>query len=106
MIAHANKTPYLFSLIPQIASLMRISLIFLVLAGVAHAQSLNNDFGSQADKVSPQLKVNRQADATVTVIVSLNGPMSGRLNGLMQRNGVRLRREMKALRSFSVSLPF
>src|SRR6185503_5542630 len=105
MIAQANKTPYLFSLIPQIASLLRISLIFLILAGVAHAQSLNNDFGSQAYKVSPQLNANRQ-DVTVTVIVNLNGPTSGRLNGFMQRHGVRLRREMKALRSFSVSLPF
>ena len=106
MIAQANKTSYLVSLIPQIASLLRISLMFLILAGVAHAQSLNNDLGSQAYKVSLVLKVDRQADVTVTVIVTLNGPTSGRLNGFLQRNGVRLRREMKALGSFSVSLPF
>jgi len=105
MIANANKASRLFSLIPQIASLLRISLTFLILVGMAQAQSLNNS-ESQSDKISPLLKGNQRADETVTVVVTLNGPTSGGLNGFMNRNGVRLRREMKALRSFSVSLPF
>ena len=106
MLAKANKNFRLFSLIPQIASLLRISLIFLILVGVAQAQSLNNHSESQSNKVSPLLKGNRQADEPVTIIVTLNGPTSGGLNGFMQRYGVRLRKDMKALRSFSLSLPF
>ncbi|HVI71982.1 MAG TPA: S8 family serine peptidase, partial [Pyrinomonadaceae bacterium] len=105
MITNANKASRLFSLIPQIASLLRISLIFLILVGVAQAQSLNSNSESQSNKISPLLKGNTAADETMTVVVTLNGPTSGGLNGFMNRNGVRLRREMKALHSFSVSLP-
>ena len=92
MLAKANKNFRLFSLIPQIASLLRISLIFLILVGAAQAQSLNNHSESQSNKVSPLLKGNRQADETVTIIVTLSGPTSGGLNGFMRRNGVRLRK--------------
>ena len=104
MIANANKASRLFTLILPLASLLRLCLVFLILVGVAQAQSLNNS-ESQSDKISPLLKRNMRADETVTVVVTLNGPTSGGLNGFMNRNGVRLRREMKALHSFSVSLP-
>src|SRR5688500_9983021 len=60
----------------------------------------------KADKVSPILKADpHNADKTVTVIVTLNGPKSGLLNALMQRAGVQQRREMKRLGTFSLSLP-
>src|SRR4029078_6250465 len=61
---------------------------------------------SKAGKVSPTLKTDWQnADKTVNVIVTLNGPKSGLLNSFMQRAGVQKRREMKRLSTFSLSLP-
>src|SRR5215213_4163877 len=77
---------------------------WLNVVDTAQAQSLNN---RKANNVSPLLQGNKhKSDETVTVIVTLDGPRSGRLNALLKQNGVRQRREMKSLGSFSVTLPF
>src|SRR5688500_4796961 len=106
MVVKIIEASRCFSLVTPITALLRLVPIFLLLVGVAQVQRLNQDYKSQSDKVSLQLQGNRPAGDTVTVIVSLNGSSSGSLNGFLQRNHVRLRREMRALRSFSVSLPF
>ena len=62
---------------------------------------------STAHKVSPLLKASKHhPEETVTVIVTLGATRSARLNGFLNRNGIRQRREMKNLASFSVTLPF
>ncbi|HZI49692.1 MAG TPA: S8 family serine peptidase, partial [Pyrinomonadaceae bacterium] len=75
-------------------------LFYVTLVQITHAERPER----QNSKVSFLLK--GRADETVTVIVTLAGPKSGRLNAFLQQNGIHQRREMKSLRSFSLSLPF
>src|SRR4026207_1771400 len=99
MIARSKKAARLISLI----AITITSLVYVTLAQITHAERPE----PQTEKVSSLLKGNKhRADDTLTVIVTLNGPISGRLNALLKQNDVRLRREMKNLRSISVSLPF
>src|SRR5918992_1546009 len=73
----------------------------------AQAQDLNNRHQPTATKLSRLLKGDKhKAHETVTVIVTLSGPRSAGLNALLKNSGVRHRREMKNLGSFSVTLPF
>src|ERR1044072_5463476 len=61
----------------------------------------------KAVKVSPRLaRGTHQSDEWVTVIVELNNFRSGQFNSFLKRNGVRLEREMKKLRTFSIKVPF
>ena len=81
------------------------SLVCMTLVQITHAQRSGQH--SENQRVSLLLKGNNHsANETVTVIVTLGGPRSGRLNAFLQQNGVSQRREMRSLRSFSVSLPF
>jgi serine protease AprX len=99
MIAQSKRAAHLISLIAIILT----SLVCVTLVQITHAERPER----QTEKISSLLKGNKhRPDETVTVIVTLNGPGSGRLNALIKQNDVRLRREMKNLRSFSLSLPF
>src|SRR4029079_16094856 len=75
---------------------------------VVHAEGQDRPSQSQrADNLSLLLKHgNHQPDERVTVIVTLNGPLSGRLNAFLAQNEIHRRKEMKSLGSFSLSLPF
>jgi hypothetical protein len=63
--------------------------------------------GRSDDKVSSELRgfVNRTKAETVEVVVELSAPPSGRLNALLQRNGVRLRGHFASLDAMAVELP-
>src|SRR6185369_6651941 len=88
----------LFSLSRVIAILL-VVLVPVTFVGVVEADRPSE---LQTDKVSPLLKGNKyRADETVTVIVTLNGSRSGRLNAFLNQAGIHQRREMKNLRSFS-----
>jgi hypothetical protein len=96
----------LFSLLLPI-TIFLTSLGWINFAQVAHA---GNPDGSpkppKADKISPLLKGDKQQpEKRVTVIVTLNDSISGRLNAFLNQGEVRRRKEMKSLGSFSVNLP-
>jgi hypothetical protein len=87
--------------------LSAIALTSVYLASIQGAKAGNEEPPRQfkTDKVSPLLKAQAYAaDQRVTVIVTLNGPKSAALNSLLRRAGVRQRREMKNLGTFSLSL--
>ena len=93
---------FLLSFVNAIA----LTIVDLPIVQIANAGRPENTPKLKTDKVSPLLKADwHNADKTVTVIVTLNGPKSGLLNALMQRAGVQQRREMKRLGTFSLSLP-
>src|SRR5215204_3488930 len=67
----------------------------------AHAARLDEHAAvQQDDKLSTH-----QPDETLTVIVTLSGSRSSRLNAFLAQNGIHKRREMKNLSTFSLSLP-
>src|ERR1041384_6929790 len=88
-------------------SILLTSLGWANFAPVVHAGGLDRPSKSQrADKLSPVLKDDKQQpDKRVTVIVTLNGSISGRLNAFLAQSEVRRRREMKSFGSFSLNLP-
>src|SRR5688572_15916338 len=92
-----------------VAALLVTSLNSLILTGAAHAAAQTGNASTQrkAEKVSPLLQPDSHTpDERVTVLVTLSAAIGGSLNAFLNQNGVRPRREMKSLRSFSVSLPF
>src|SRR6266536_505405 len=84
-------------------------------APVVGSASANDGSTSQADnqwrvpdKVSSNLRERvreGRTDDTVSVILQLNGPPTGSLNALLQRNGVRVKDHFDDLDSYSVDLP-
>ncbi|HKR21689.1 MAG TPA: S8 family serine peptidase, partial [Pyrinomonadaceae bacterium] len=102
-----NSKFRLFSL-PILLTALLINPVLLSLTNKVQAAPANKGFQvQQIEKISPILKVKQhRQEERVIVIVSLKGPMSGRLNAFLAQNGVQRRREMKALGNFSLSLPF
>src|SRR5258707_9245687 len=103
MLNRWKKATCLISL-PVIAILLT-SPPWQTLIEIAQAGSVNSD--SRGNKVSPLMKGNNhKADETVTVILTLNGSRTHRLNALLAQNDIHQRREMKQLESLSVTVPF
>ncbi|HET8670337.1 MAG TPA: hypothetical protein VFM05_06805, partial [Candidatus Saccharimonadales bacterium] len=95
-MSRVKSTSLLFSSLLAITILLT-SLGWSNFAEVAHAESPDRLPTSQRNKVSVLLKGNqRQPEERVTVIVTLNGAKSGRLNAFLAQNQIRLRREMKS----------
>jgi len=90
----------------RLISLIAITLTTLISVTLVQSTHAERSEQSRGQKVSLLLKGNHSANENVTVIVTLDGPRSGRLNAFLAQSGVHPRREMKSLRSFSVSLPF
>jgi hypothetical protein len=57
------------------------------------------------EKISDTLRGRTTSSETVQVIIQLNSSPTGRLNALLQRNGVHVKDNYKELNSFSVELP-
>ena len=57
------------------------------------------------DKISDEFRGRLNSTELVQVILQLNSPRTGRLNALLQRNGIHLKDEFKELHSFVVELP-
>src|ERR1700682_2338640 len=59
------------------------------------------------DKVSHDLRRHVSSGSTekASVILQLNGPVSGRLNALLKRNGIHTKRQFTTLNSSAVELP-
>jgi subtilisin family serine protease len=85
-----------------------VNLNFLTFAHIVNAAPAGKaSKPRKAEKISSRLKSDAHTpDEKVTVLVALNGPVSGRLNAFLNRNGVKRRREMKKMSSNSVNLPF
>ena len=95
-----------FVSLPLIAILVA-SVAYLTFVENAQAGLGNGRSESRTDKVSPLMKSNsHRADEKVTVILSLNGPRTERLNALLAQNGVQQHKEMKNLGAISLTLPF
>src|SRR5437868_33572 len=105
----ANSTKLVrFLSISILIALLLTSPYCLGLLPVVHAgNSYDPSAEQKADKVSPLLKGNKhRADETLTVIVALSAPKSGRLNAFLNQTGIHQRRELKSQNSFSLSLPY
>jgi hypothetical protein len=65
------------------------------------------DQNAKADKVASNLRghVSAGSSETVSVILQLNGPVSGRLNALLNRNGIHVKQSFKNFNSSAVELP-
>src|SRR5207237_1592302 len=65
------------------------------------------DQTTKADKVATNLRghVSSASSETVSVILQLNGPASGRLNALLNRNGIHVKQLFKNFNSSAVELP-
>jgi len=57
------------------------------------------------EKISDTLRGRTTSSETVEVIIQLNSSPTGRLNALLQRNGVHVKDNYKELNSFAVELP-
>ena len=57
------------------------------------------------EKISDTLRGRGTSSENVQVIIQLNSSPTGRLNALLQRNGVHVKDDFKELKSFSVDLP-
>src|SRR5690242_20469724 len=110
---HSRRSPSMCNTYKKAARLISLPVIALLLASptcltfieIAEAGSINPD--SRREKVSPLVKGNNhRADEIVTVILALNGSPSGRLNALLAQSGVHVRRQMKALGTMSVTVPY
>src|SRR5215213_2729084 len=103
-----RTNPVRFLSISTLVAVLLINPYCLSLVAVVHAGTPDKPSQVQrVDKVSPLLKGNnRTADERITVIVGLVGPRSGLLNAFLNENNIHLRREMKSLNSFSLSLPY
>jgi len=75
----------------------------LFVTGVAASVDQN----AKADKVAADLRgrVSASSAETVSVILQLNGPVSGRLNALLNRNGIHVKKVFKNFNSSAVELP-
>jgi energy-converting hydrogenase Eha subunit F len=62
---------------------------------------------AKSDKISPSLRghVSAGSGETVSVILQLNGVASGRLNALLNRNGIHIKQLFKNFNSSVVELP-
>src|SRR5215217_1644135 len=67
-------------------------------------QRTSSNSRSKGEKISDTLR-HRTGSDNVQVIIQLNSSPSGRLNALLQRNGVHIKDDFKELNSFSVELP-
>ena len=96
------------STVVVVFALLLSNLNCLSFVRVAHAGRADKSSHPQkARKISPLLKDDKhKAEDIVTVIATLAGQRSGRLNAFLAKNGVRERRQMKGLGTFSLSLPF
>ena len=63
----------------------------------------SNNSRRKDEKISDTLR--GRSDELVQVIIQLNSAPTGRLNALLQRNGVHIKDDFKELNSFSVELP-
>jgi hypothetical protein len=90
------------------ASLLIVGgLIFsLCLSGLvtSSVSAASNKSRRKDEKISDTLR-GHTSDELVSVIIQLNSSPTGRLNALLQRNGVHLKDEFEQLNSFSVELP-
>src|SRR5688572_1398368 len=104
MLATSSKVNRLTYISKAIAILIT-ALICLTSLEVTKAQRLDKRDLNRT-KVSTLLKGHKNTSAqTVEIIVTLSGPKSGPLYAFLNKSGVRVRREMKQLRTFSLSLP-
>ena len=101
-------SPRSLSAVFIVIALLLTSFNCLSFVRVAHAGRADKPSHSKkANKISPLLKDDKHApDDLVTVIATLEAPRSGRLNAFLAQNGVHERRQMKALGTFSLTLPF
>src|SRR5687767_8120412 len=60
--------------------------------------------GAASRKVSPDLDGKKSGDAPVRVILQLDGKPSGRLNALLNRNGVHVRGSFRNFNAMAVEL--
>src|ERR1044072_6519955 len=105
---HMNRiNPRSLSAVSLVIALLLINLNCWTFIRVAHAGSADKHSHSQkADKVSPLLKDGSRAPTDiVTVVATLEGQRSGRLNVFLAQNGIHERQQMKALGTFSFRLP-
>ena len=67
----------------------------------------NSPEGKGYDKVASDLRefVRKDAGPKVTVILQLNGSMSGQLNALLRSNGVKVNKHFVNLDAFAVEIP-
>jgi len=97
--------------------------LFLILAAVAISPLLGAPnarrvrekvakdvtLAEKSQKISPDLRDEeykaRSADATISVILQFNGPVSHELTALLLRNGVNVRKQFSKLNSILVDLP-
>ena len=61
--------------------------------------------GNASKKVSPDLRGKKAGDAPVRVILQIDGKPSGKLNALLNRNGVHVKGSFKNFNAMAVELP-
>ena len=69
------------------------------------AQRTSSSSRRKDEKISDTLRGRNAGSDTVQVIVQLNASPTGRLNALLQRNGVHVKDDFKEFNSFVVELP-
>jgi hypothetical protein len=92
-----------------------LALVFSLCCGImvtdnAHAASNRSDGGEgkQHQKLADDLRDRARGaapDETLKVIVQLNGAISGELNGLLQSNGIKIKKHFASLNSLAIELP-
>ncbi len=79
------------------------------IVGTKASAANQNQNDKRADKVARHLRQRASRtsgnDENVSVVVQFNGPMSGRLNSLLNRNGIRHKRHFENLNASSIELP-
>src|SRR6266550_717905 len=100
------KRTKLFTILTFTACLM---LALSMLGGrlfVTNVEASNNP-DANSDKVANNLRrhVSAGSTETVNVILQLNGPVSGRLNALLNSNGIHVKQLFKNFNSSAVELP-
>src|SRR6185436_20378271 len=77
----------------------------------SNASSLDHSARKSADRVSPDLRERAQGaknlglDETVKIILQVKGPLTARLNGVLNRNGVHIKATFQQFNSYAVELP-
>src|SRR2546423_644100 len=106
MYKKATTTVRLFTSLVILAAVCMTYLGTPVISSV-YAKTNARPKAAKALKISPQLRGgNHAAGEQVRVIVELSGTVSGRLNALLNRNGVHMRKQLQTLRSFSIDMPY
>src|SRR5687768_1045021 len=104
---------------PIISLVTALALLFSLCSGIMIADraqastskalakpTSNSARKSKAHKVSPGLKGGKDGDSQpVDVIVQIEGKVTGKLNALLNSNGVHVNRDFKSFNSFAVRLP-